>query len=257
MIRDILKQKQSVSKTGFRYRGMESSRLENLTDAVFAFAITLLVIATEVPRTYVELQASMYDFVGFLFCSLLLLGIWNNHHTFFLHYGLRDSFTQTMNFVFLFVLLFYIYPLKYLFSFVGASLLLKVLIWLDFRSEAMKMALTKTSMANMNTDQWEDLMIRFGLGLLLIYLIFGLMHMNAMRKKRELELNKAEIYETRSFIIYYLFLVFIALISMAIVYIGGGAYSAYAGFVYLSIPIILPIIKRWREKRMKKINLVD
>lgn len=70
------------SQTGFRHRGVERSRIENLTDAVFAFAITLLVIASEVPKCYAELQASMYNFVGFIACSLLLLGLWSSHANF-------------------------------------------------------------------------------------------------------------------------------------------------------------------------------
>ena len=36
----------------FRWRGNEISRVEGFTDAVFAFAVTLLVVALEVPHTF-------------------------------------------------------------------------------------------------------------------------------------------------------------------------------------------------------------
>ena len=36
----------------FRWRGREVSRVEGFTDAVFAFAVTLLVVALEVPHTF-------------------------------------------------------------------------------------------------------------------------------------------------------------------------------------------------------------
>ena len=36
----------------FRWRGNEVSRVEGFTDAVFAFAVTLLVVALEVPQTF-------------------------------------------------------------------------------------------------------------------------------------------------------------------------------------------------------------
>ena len=61
------------SPDGFRYRGLQGSRLETLTDAIFGFSVTLLIISSEVPKTYVELQASMYSFIGFIFCTLLMM----------------------------------------------------------------------------------------------------------------------------------------------------------------------------------------
>lgn len=193
----------------------------------------------------------MYDFVGFVACVLLLFGIWNNHNNFFKHYGMQDTVTKSLNFLFLFVLLFYIYPLKYLFSFVGSSLLINVLMALDFSSPAMQIALDKTSLANMEGHEWVDLMVRFGLGLFFIYMILGSMHVNALKNKVQLELNEVEVFQTKSFIIYYFFLVLVAIASMLIVIIGGGVASTYAGFVYLSIPTVLPILRKLRLKKLK------
>jgi len=251
LLRQALSRNQGVSKSGFRYRGTEVSRLENMTDAVFGFSITLLVIASEVPKSYVELQASMYDFVGFLFCAFLLLGIWNNHKNFFLYYGLKDGFIQTLNFIFLFVLLFYIYPLKYLFSYVGSGLFIALLKQFNFTSDAMELAIERISISNMGIDQWADLLIRFGLGLVLIYFIFMLMHLNAYRKRRDLKLNAIEMYETKTLIYSFLCLILISMTSIAVVVIGGGIYSPHAGFVYLSIPIILPILQTIRSRKYK------
>ena len=36
----------------FRWRGNEVTRVEGFTDAVFAFAVTLLIVALEVPHTF-------------------------------------------------------------------------------------------------------------------------------------------------------------------------------------------------------------
>ncbi|MBL4710808.1 MAG: DUF1211 domain-containing protein [Flavobacteriales bacterium] len=252
MFNNNLRKNRHISPTGFRYRGVESSRLEHLTDAVFAFAITLLVIASEVPRSYVELQASMYNFIGFIACSLLLLGLWSNHSNFFMNYGMQDRATKILNFIFLFVLLFYIYPLKYLFSH------LSNLIWVNYigkdglSSESFTIAYNKAIEGQLTTAQWQDLMLRFGAGLLLIYLVLVSMHINAIRRKKELSLNNQEIYETKFHIINYVFLCVICILSMSIVVITGGNGSGISGSVFLLIPILLPILRKIHHKKLKE-----
>ena len=67
-----------ISKHGFRYRGVSSSRLEGLTDAVFGFSITLLVVSLEVPDSFIELQASMYGFLGFILAAMIIFMFWND-----------------------------------------------------------------------------------------------------------------------------------------------------------------------------------
>ena len=250
MFNKYFRKDKHFSQTGFRYRGVESSRIELLTDAVFAFAITLLVIASEVPKSYVELQASMHNFVGFIACSLLLLGLWSNHSNFFMNYGMQDLKTKILNFIFLFVLLFYLYPLKYLFSY------LSNLVWINFigkrglDNEAFVIAYNKAIEARLTVEHWEDLMLRFGL--LLIYVILGVMNVNALRKKVELEINGQEVYETKYHIYNYLFLCSICISSMAIVKITGGEGSGILGSVFMLTPIILPIRREIHFKKLRE-----
>jgi len=47
----------------FRRRSHEVSRTEGLSDAVFGFALTLLVVSLEVPKTYSELMQTMRGFL--------------------------------------------------------------------------------------------------------------------------------------------------------------------------------------------------
>ena len=43
----------------FRYRAHEVSRIEAFSDIVFGFALTLIVVSLEVPKTYNELIEAM------------------------------------------------------------------------------------------------------------------------------------------------------------------------------------------------------
>ena len=50
----------------FRWRGGEVSRIEGLSDAVFALSLTLLVVALEVPKTSAVLIAVFWQFPAFI-----------------------------------------------------------------------------------------------------------------------------------------------------------------------------------------------
>jgi len=96
------------------FRNREISRLEGLSDAVFGFAITLLIVSLEVPKTSGELIETMRGFVAFAFTFFILFTIWHRQFTYFRRYGLEDTVAITLNGALLFVVLFFIYPLKFL-----------------------------------------------------------------------------------------------------------------------------------------------
>src|SRR5215469_14845900 len=100
----------------FRWRAGEITRLEGFCDVVFGFALTLLVVSLEVPRNYVELMAAIRGFVPFAACFAQLILIWRAHYRFSRRYGLEDPYTVFLNVVLLFLVLFYVYPLKFVFT---------------------------------------------------------------------------------------------------------------------------------------------
>jgi uncharacterized membrane protein len=88
--------------------------LEGFSDAVFGFALTLLVVSLEVPSSFEALKTQMQGFLGFALMFAMVCWIWYEHNWFFRHTGLQDAWTAFLNSVLLFVVLFYVYPLKFL-----------------------------------------------------------------------------------------------------------------------------------------------
>lgn len=94
-------------------RQHEVTRLEGFSDAVFGFALTLLVVALDVPKNFAGLMNLMRGFLPFALMFAMICWLWYEHQQFFRRYGMQDAATISINCFLLFVVLFYVYPLKY------------------------------------------------------------------------------------------------------------------------------------------------
>jgi len=158
----------------FHWRGKEVSRLENLTDAVFGFALTLLVVSTEVPRNFDDLMEVLKGFPAFAACFAILLLFWNEHYRFFRRYGLEDHFTRSINYVILLLVLFSVYPLKFLFT-----------AWLGGATQFRDL------------DQLFFIYRVYGLGFAAIWTLYALLQGHALRRSELLRLSEVEVILSR------------------------------------------------------------
>jgi len=233
MIREKLIEKRVGSSTSFRWRSEEISRIEGLSDAVFGFAITLLVVSLEVPKTFRELAAAMNGFGAFAICFGLLFLVWYNQHKFFRRYGLQDVVTIILNAILLFLVLFYVYPLKFLFTFLVNRVT-------GGHGEVRLPNGNIEAMLESDT-QMGSLMLIFGIGYLAIFFVFVLLHVHAYRRREELELNVLERFDTISSIQESVLNCVIALISLSLVWFGGYRYSGLAGLAYMLTGVVMAL----------------
>ena len=200
----------------FRLRGREVSRVEAFSDVVFGFALTLIVVSLEVPTSYDELINNMRGLPAFAICFAILTWVWHVHHTFFRRYALTDEITVALNTALLFIVLFYIYPMKYLFS----------------------------NLTRQNREQLggPNLMIIYSLGFVGIFTLYLLMYWHAWRKRDELELNQVERHDTITNMWMYGSYIVIGLISCGMAALNSRSMVAWSGLIYFLIGPVSGII---------------
>jgi uncharacterized membrane protein len=221
-----LAQRRIGSEEGFSWRGEDVQRIEGLADAVFGFALTLLVVSLEVPNTFDELLATMRGFFAFAISGWLLYSVWFDHYIFFRRYGLQDTLTMHLSSVLLFVVLFYVYPLKFLFTALMDELL-------GFSTQVGTS--TGAVVQEIKPAQWPLLIVLFGVGFVVVQLVYFLLYWRAYALRGMLELDAYEASITRQEIQGYLLLAAVGLTSIAVALLGGVEASSWAGWVYLLI----------------------
>jgi hypothetical protein len=242
MLRDLLIERGIGEKGGFRWRSHEVSRIEGLSDAVFGFAITLLVVSLDVPRDFTELANRMRGFVAFAISFAMLVWVWFEQHKYFRRYGLQDGVAATLNVILLFVVLFYVYPLKFLFGLLVAL----------YSGQAAGVRMPDGSFAIgtpditgqvnpiLRADQWPQLMSIYAIGFIAIWLVFVLLTVHAYRKRDILDLNAFEMHDTRRKMREYLILMGFGVVSLALA-LSGGWRVPMSGWIYALIGPVLGV----------------
>jgi uncharacterized membrane protein len=213
----------------FRWRSGEITRLEAFCDVVFGFALTLLVVSLEVPRNYSELMEAMRAFIPFAACFAQLIMIWRAHYRFSRRYGLEDPYTVFLNIVLLFLVLFYVYPLKFVFTQLFASLNGQQVV-IGFHEASVLMRI-------------------YAAGFAAVFALFALMYAHAYKLRRELELNTLEELQTRGAIQENIITASVGAISFGLAFKNPG----WAGWWFFALAPALTIHGSIHGKRVQEL----
>ena len=180
-------------------RRHEISRVEAFSDAVFGFALALLVVSSQPPVSYAELMDRMIGAVPFACSFALLVWIWYEHYAFFRRYGLHDAYTIVLNSVLLFVVLLYVYPLKFMFDSAFARILPRL-----------------APPEGMQLYQLANAVTVYAVGFIAIFVLFALLYRHAFAKRVELGLSELEIFDAKINIAHHLLSVSVGVLSMLV-----------------------------------------
>jgi uncharacterized membrane protein len=162
-------------------RRHDITRLEGFSDAVFAFALTLLVVSLEGPKSFDDLKNTVLGFLPFALTFAMICWIWFLHQQFFRRYGLQDAWTITLNCFLLFVVLFYVYPLKFLTN----SLL------------GPRLGLAEAG-GRIGPDHGDVVLLLYSSGVVLVFGAVGALYVHAWRLRAALQLTPEEMVELKS-----------------------------------------------------------
>lgn len=219
------------------YRGINSSRLDNLTDAVFGIAITLLIFNLSNPNSFDNLLTFTKTLPAFLISISIIILIWNEHLRFSEIYTLNNFNLGVINLIFIALIIFYVYPLRFLTMFLTNFF---------FQTDID---------VSIQFDQVPHLMIYYGFFAFAIYFVIYLFYYQAYKIRETLSLSEYEIFYTINQKKRLLIMFIVPLISIALTFIlykssfiwaplvGGLVYNLYA-----------PLIIIWKRKYSKQLK---
>ncbi|WP_347925265.1 TMEM175 family protein [Pontimicrobium sp. SW4] len=177
------------------------SRIEAFSDAVFAFSATLMVVSLGSGDSFLELKNNFKNFISFGVSFFVLIALWKLHYNYFRRNSYIDNLIITYNSILLFVVLYFVFPLK-------------------------SMTSTLLRQVGISIEDLASLFVLYSLGFLLIFLCFSLMYKRAYKNSKTN--NVSLLFYSRHFFIF----VLVSIISIILAIFKIGVTFGLPGFVY-------------------------
>jgi len=229
MLRGTFQPDKLTGERYFRWRGGDVSRLEALADAVFALALTLLVVRLEVPRTFAEVEYAFLRAPVYLACFAVFLWVWYCHHQFHRRYGLEDPLTVAIDGAILFVVLMFALPLRFVAELVYGQFFHGDVAVRGFDG-VMERDATGEPIPMIGGSSGSTLMILYAGGFVLVFALLLAQTWRASRRADALALDRVERMVTRATMRMHGATVAIGTLSLASVALG--VHGSAAGFAF-------------------------
>ena len=170
----------------------------------------------------------------------MLVLIWVAHNSFFRRYGMQDGGTIVLNSLLLFLVLFYVYPLKFLANTFVAGIT-------GHRGNAGE------GFGFSSLDDLGHLFAIYGAGFAAVFLCLVLMYRRAGAKAEELGLSTLERFDAYALARHYSMFVLVAFVSIVLAELGVGLRYGVPGFAYCLLGPLCGGLGAWSARRRKAI----
>jgi uncharacterized membrane protein len=215
----------------FVYRGENHDRLDSLTDAVFGIAITLLIFNLANPNSFSDLVSFTKTLPAFLISISFLTLVWREHVNFSKLYGLSDSIVISLNVLYIALVIFYVYPLRFWTLFL-TNLIFQTDLQLQIQGE-----------------QVPDLMIFYGFVAFGLYFTMLLLYLRVLKVSGKLALNPDEIHHTRLQLWRMIIMSGVPILSILVItLLRGWSFAGASFFGGLTYILYTPLMIFWSKK---------
>ena len=212
----------------------DNTRLEAFSDAIFGFAATLLVVSLDVPIDFSMRCAQIcVDSSSFGLSFAMLASIWAVHRGFFRRYPFGDTSIVILNTVLMFLVLFYVYPLKFL-----SRMFVRMILGSAFVQDA----------SGTTAEDLGKMFIIYGIGWAAVFGCVALMYVHAGRLRVTNRLAADGGRTARDFAGHFIIFGLAGLVSAAMAAYGIGARFGIPGFMYALLGPVLGLYWGWRHR---------
>lgn len=200
-----------------------NNRVEAFSDGVFAFAATLMVVTIDMNDSLWLTGAKATNFISFGVSFFVLVMLWKIHYNFFRRNSYIDNWIIAFNSVLLFVVLYYVFPLKSLIN-----------SWIGLQ--------------RITPDDLASLFVMYGFGFAIIFLCYALMYYRAYRKTKLLQTSVDLLFYAQHFSLY----VLVAIMSIILGVLKVGINFGAPGFFYGLLGPLCYLHAVWFDKKYRK-----
>ncbi len=209
---------------GFRMRGLETTRLDTLVDAAFAFVLSMLVISQgKIPGNFSELVIGIKTIPALAMSFLVLMLFWLSHREWSRRFAIESKTSIILSMSLVFSLLIYVYPLRILF---------------ELMFNGLSDGYFPRSF-NINTENgFRGFFAFYAVGYLIMCTLTTCLQYSALKRAKFLGLNRFEYFITRAAFLRWSCSAVVAVVSICISIFAPINYVPLAGYIFFVVFLV-------------------